>query len=77
MSYTTFFIEQFNEHHKAPKLNQVQLHRIFNIIDVEGQINATSPTNYELRKRFVGKLKALTGNKKPFVLLQEMIKLSE
>lgn len=77
MSYSEYFIEQFNDSHKAPILNQKQLHRIFKIIDTEGRIDAFSNQDFELRKTFRGKLKELTGNKQPHLLLAEMIKLSK
>ena len=77
MQYTDFFIEQFNEHHKAPKLDQAQIHRMLQIIDYENQIarftlNKDSYSANKYRK----KLKQLTRNVRPHFLLEEMAKKS-
>lgn len=78
MKYTDFLIEQFNEHHNAPKLNQEQTYRMLQIIDFESKLataerNKDSQSSYKFRK----KIKELTKNQRPHFLLEEMAKLSK
>lgn len=77
MSYTEYFIEQFNEHHKGANLNKTQIHRMLMILDLESKIETQELTkDYQKKQMFVKRLNKLTNRKKPELLLKEMINLS-
>ena len=78
MSYTDFFIEQHNEHHKGAILNKEQTYRMLNIIDLEAKISiATIKKDNQQRYKYVKKLNELTQRKQPIILLNQMITLSK
>lgn len=81
MRYTDYFSRYLKEF-GVPKLSRKQWQRLLNIVYMETLVTATSESGERNIKhhqtyRHTKSLNELTGLKKPYYLMQEMLKLSQ
>jgi hypothetical protein len=81
MVYCDYFSSYLNNN-AVPKLSKEQWQRMLNIVYMEAIVTATSECGANAIKNYnsyrqVKSLNQLTGRKKPYYLMLEMLKLSE